>query len=92
MRYLVGFFLVAAVGCSPVYGRETCTTTAQCSSGLICANTCGLGDAGTGVTRSYLCQKACTADGDCAGLGLKKPTCATNACSSGTKTCVENPF
>ena len=92
MRYLVGFFLVAAVGCSPVYGRETCTTTAQCSSGLVCANTCDIGDAGPGTTRSFLCQKVCATDAECAGLGLKKPVCGKNACASGSKTCVDNPF
>ena len=81
------------VGCSPMYGRESCTTDPQCKTGgQICANSCSLPDAGPGKTVSWLCQKVCDTDADCANLGLKKPSCTTNLCASGSRTCVDLPF
>lgn len=90
---LLGVFCCLSLACSPMYGRESCMTNAQCSvGGQTCANSCELGDAGPGVTRSWICQKVCAEDADCSSLGLKKPRCITNQCANGSKTCVDYPF
>lgn len=81
--------LLALGACSPVYGRQACTKNADCGE-LTCELCSATGDAGSGTTVSGVCQKPCTADGDCASLGLKKPKCATDTC--GAKFCIDSPF
>ncbi len=90
MKMLVLVLAFLAAGCTPPYGRQSCTKPTDCTDGQSCQICSATPDAGTAATTAGLCSLPCATDADCGKLGLKKPKCATNTC--GETFCIDSPF